>query len=310
MVQQACGHCIECCYPKSLDPNKVVCLELPVTLRRGMRETYTDEWTSRATTTTASMMTSMSASSGKRLYMQSVEYRSLRESQDIMPSAVRQRRGLPCLGLIQLPRKCTNVDPKRSARVLAVPPPQRQQETTTSSTAAASAELRYSKVACSSSARTKRLKKAAVVDACHRPFMTGSKVGISYFLNPAISMTMTTTTEGEAFASLPSTTSALPWSSGPVAQALELWGLNPPQASGAPDLRWGGGAAACDAMATKWSATGNPLEPAAAPGANAAAKQTFSPPSVLQETYGIPPPVFLEQPMREAQNVYLNPVTM
>merc|ERR1719460_2700346 len=206
-------------------------------------------------------MTSMSASSGKRLYMQSVEYRSLRESQDIMPSAVRQRRGLPCLGLIQLPRKCTNVDPKRSARVLAVPPPQRQQETTTSS-----------------SARTKRLKKAAVVDACHRPFMTGSKVGISYFLNPAISMTMTTTTEGEAFASLPSTTSALPWSSGPGAQALELWGLNPPQASGAPDLRWGGGAAACDAMATKWSATGNPLEPAAAPGANAAAKQTFPPP--------------------------------
>ena len=262
-----------------------------------MRETYTDEWTSRATTTTtASMMSSsMSASSGKRLYMRSVEYRSLRESQDIMPSAVRQRRGLPCLGLIQLPRKCTNVDPKRSARVLAVPPPpqQRQQDATTSSTAAASAEPRYSKVACSSSVRTKRLKKAAVVDACHRPFMTGSKVGISYFLNPAISMT----TEGEAFAGLPSTTSA-------------LWGLNPPQTSGAPDLRWGGGAAACDAMATKWSVTGNPLGPAAAPGANAAAKQTFSPPSVLQETYGIPPPVFLEQPMREAQNVYLNPVTM
>jgi len=45
------------------------------------------------------------------------EYRSLRDSIDIAPSLIRQKRGLDCLALVQLPKKCTNVDTRWCGRV-------------------------------------------------------------------------------------------------------------------------------------------------------------------------------------------------
>lgn len=138
----------------------------------------------------------------------SEEYRSLHGSENIMPSPLRQRRGLSCLGLLQLPTKCTNVDPRRHKWIRPLSLNNKNdsiyqnrkdfvlgRETRArggvTSCAAAAATTGASSTAVLKTSGGKRLR----VDSS-KPFMTGSNVGISYFLNPELSVRPHTSASG------------------------------------------------------------------------------------------------------------------
>ncbi|QDZ23558.1 hypothetical protein HOP50_10g60970 [Chloropicon primus] len=115
---RGCGHCIECCDGKVLREQLMApaVLELPLSLKsldarnRARRAMVGyglgDEWSR--------------SNYNKRHFMCGVEYRSLLGSQDVAPSPLRLRRRLACLSLLQLPRKCTNVDLKRGSKIIPV----------------------------------------------------------------------------------------------------------------------------------------------------------------------------------------------
>ena len=191
-----CGHCIECCSPTpptDLPPlppqaqaSRVIgCLKV----HNNSSVYYKDEWNN------SGNKMGLGAS---RMCSSWYEYRSLESSINIMPSPIRQRRGLPCLSLIQLPKKRTNVDPKKHNKI---------QRLYVCGEEVNASGKRYRPVEMETDSGYHQHEQPQLRPLDHnqyshehyqqqqyrtygnsrpaeyqRPFMTGSKVGISYFL--------------------------------------------------------------------------------------------------------------------------------
>ena len=138
----------------------------------------------------SSTSTSTGRAGGAGAGANSEEYRSLHGSQNIMPSSIRQRRGMSCLSLLQLPKKCTNVDPRRHKAIRPLSLDKIDSIYSSSSSSRKDFVLgreRREEEGEDCHLRTSGGGKRLRVDS-NKPFMTGSKVGISYFLNPELSV--------------------------------------------------------------------------------------------------------------------------
>jgi len=230
-----CGHCVECCDPAPPRCTAIGRLRMFVEEKESDNRLWAQEGdragvggdasprarrhgkTNCATAAPTGHDEDEWASARRRCS----EYRSLYDSQDIMPSSIRQRRGLACLALLQLPKKRTNVDPKNHKNIKAVhlcktsaqthhqlhhqlhrqqQQQQQQQvyarryhrrERTSARRAAWAPGTRAYRSQTQKSTNAGKRSRADIdiVDMNRhlQPFTAGSGVDIQYFLNPGIS---------------------------------------------------------------------------------------------------------------------------